>query len=272
MDEAATNGTDAAHERLAELIGEATRTVFFTGAGISTESGIDDFRSPGGVWSRMKPIQFADFLADADVRREDWRRRFRFRREFERAQPNVAHRVIADLVNGGRALGVVTQNIDNLHQRAGVPVARVVELHGNGTSAACLDCGAPYDLDDLEADFRRTDEPRTCDACGGHVKAAVISFGQPMPVAAVRRAQEMCEHCDLMVVVGSSLVVQPAATLPLIARQAGAPLVIVNRDPTPLDAAADLLVPGEIGLAFDRVGASVAFGNPPSAFATRSAH
>ena len=254
------------------MIDDASRTVFFTGAGISTESGIDDFRSPGGVWSRMKPIQFADFLADADVRREDWRRRFRFRREFERARPNVAHEAIAALVRAGRALGVVTQNIDNLHQRAGVPTSHVIELHGNGTSAACLECGAPYDLDDLEAEFERTGEPRRCDACGGHVKAAVISFGQPMPAHAVRRAQEMCEECDLMVVVGSSLVVQPAATLPLVARQAGAPLVIVNREPTPLDGVADLLVPGEIGPAFAHIGASVASGNPAPQIVSRSTH
>lgn len=261
-----------AHDRLADMIRGARRAVFFTGAGISTESGIDDFRSPGGVWSRMKPIQFADFVTDVDVRREDWRRRFRFRREFERAQPNVAHRAIADLVRGGNALGVVTQNIDNLHQRAGVPGPHVVELHGNGTQAACLDCGAPYDLDDLEADFERTGDPRVCDACGGHVKAAVVSFGQPMPAHAVRRAQEMCEACDLMVVVGSSLVVQPAATLPLIARQAGAALVIVNREPTPLDGLADLLVPGEIGAAFAHVGVSVASVNPAPQIVSRSAH
>lgn len=265
-----------ARRRLGELIADAGRTVFFTGAGISTESGIDDFRSPGGVWSRMTPIQFSDFLADEDVRREDWRRRFRFRHEFERAQPNVAHVVMGQLVTKGRALAIVTQNIDNLHQRAGVPGTRVIELHGNGTTAACLDCNAPYDLDDLEVEFERTAEPRACDACGGLVKASVISFGQPMPLDAVRQAQRACEACDLMVVVGSSLVVQPAATLPLIARQAGAPLVIVNRDPTPLDGVADLLVRGGIGDAFaavgDHIGASVASGNPGSEIASRSTH
>lgn len=246
---------DAADALRAAVAG-ASRIVFFTGAGISTDSGIDDFRSPGGVWSRMAPIQFADFLADADIRREDWRRRFRFRREFDRAQPNRAHHAIAELVQAGRALGVVTQNIDNLHQRAGVPGAKVVELHGNGTRAACLDCGTPYDLDDLETDFERTNEPRTCDACGGIVKAAVVSFGQPMPVEAVRQAQAMCEASDLLVVVGSSLVVQPAATLPLLAKRAGARLAIVNRESTPLDGAADFTVRGEIGKAFEALGSS----------------
>lgn len=265
---------------LARFVADASRTVFFTGAGISTESGIDDFRSPGGVWSRMAPIQFADFMADEEVRREDWRRRFRFRHEFERVKPNVAHRVVADLVNANRALGVVTQNIDNLHQRAGVPAGRVIELHGNGTRAACLDCGAPYDLDDLEAEFERTRKSRACDACGGHVKASVISFGQPMPVDAVRAAQAMCEACDLLVVVGSSLLVQPAATLPVLAKRAGAKLVIVNRDATPLDGAADLLVRAEIGDAFaaieatraDAIEPSVASGNPLSQKPTRSTH
>ena len=235
----------------------AMRIVFFTGAGISTESGIADFRSPGGIWSRITPIEFADFLRDKDVRREDWRRRFRFRREFAAAQPNVAHRAIADLVRAGRALGVVTQNIDDLHQRAGVPRDRVIELHGNGMNAACLDCGGSHDLDVLETRFAEDGEPPLCGQCGGFVKASVISFGQPMPHLEVERAAEMCADCDMLVVVGSSLVVQPAATLPLIAKKRGADLVIVNREPTPLDAHADVIVRGEIGHAFVGVASSI---------------
>ena len=254
MQEGAIANGGAATTALVESVERARRIVFFTGAGISTDSGIDDFRSPGGVWSRMRPIQFADFLADEDVRREDWRRRFRFRREFEAARPNLAHEVIAAFVREGRALGVVTQNIDNLHQRAGVPPSKMIELHGNGTRAACLDCGRPHDLDDLQVAFERSDAPPVCGACGGHVKATVISFGQPMPVEEVRRAQTLCEACDLLIVVGSSLVVQPAATLPLLAKRAGAMLAIVNRDPTPLDMAADILVNGEIAETFAALG------------------
>ena len=250
-------GSESPSPTLADALDGAGRIVFFTGAGISTESGIADFRSPGGVWSRITPIEFCDFLADKEVRREDWRRRFRFRREFAAAQPNIAHRAIASCVKDGTALGVVTQNIDDLHQRAGVPRDRVIELHGNGMNAACLDCGRPHDLDALEARFREDEEPPLCDACGGFVKAAVISFGQPMPRLEVERAAEMCADCDVLVVVGSSLVVQPAATLPVIAKRRGADLVIVNREPTPLDAHADVIVRGEIGHAFVGVASSI---------------
>ena len=233
-------------DALHTLIARARAPVFFTGAGISTASGIDDFRSPGGVWSRMKPIEFADFLADEQVRLEDWRRRFRFAREFARATPNVAHRLIA--ARGGR---VVTQNIDGLHARAGTRGADLAELHGSGLSASCLNCGVPRDLDDLEAGIDATGRAPVCERCGGIVKADVVSFGQPMPAETLEKAARWCGETDLLVAIGSSLVVNPAARLPLVAKRAGASFVIINREPTPLDAYADLVVRGDMTPLFE---------------------
>ena len=236
-------------DRLAIALERAERTVFFTGAGISTASGIDDFRSPGGVWSRMTPIAFDDFVRDEKVRLEDWRRRFRFAREFAAAQPNVAHTYIGTRVARGDHL--VTQNIDGLHPRAGAVRERTAELHGSGMGASCLDCGVPYDLDDLEARIHATGAAPSCDRCGGLVKANVVSFGQPMPRESLENAVAWSGDCDLMVCVGSSLVVNPAARLPLLAKRAGATLAIVNRDPTPLDEAADILLDDDIIAIFE---------------------
>ena len=247
-------------ERLARIVEEASDLVFFTGAGVSTASGINDFRSPGGVWSRMKPIEYADFLADEAVRLEDWRRRFRFTRQFLAVEPNVAHRVVAGLVAQGRARGVVTQNIDGLHARAGLDPDRLVELHGNGLSAACLECAAPYALDALERGIEETGRAPICSRCGGIVKARVVSFGQPMPEEPIGRASEWALACDAMIAVGSSLVVNPAARLPEIARRTGARLVIVNREPTPLDERADLVVRQEISSVFEALGRRLGVG------------
>ena len=236
---------------LAQLIASAERVVAFTGAGISTESGIPDFRSPGGLWSRMKPIEYADFVASEAARLEDWRRRFHFLREFQAAAPNVAHRTLAELAVEGRVIGVVTQNIDGLHQRAGTPPDRLVELHGNGTYATCLTCNEPAGFDGLEAEIAATGKAPRCRHCGGLLKAAVISFGQSLSPAAMWAAEELAEEADLYLAIGSSLVVQPAATFPVIAKRAGARLVIVNREPTPLDALADHALRGPIGTVFD---------------------
>ena len=245
MSAADTHGTDVA--ALAALLEGAQRVMAFTGAGMSTESGIDDFRSPGGVWSRMKPIQFSDFVADEKTRLEDWRRRFRFQAEFDAARPNAGHGAVAQLLNGSRGGGLVTQNIDGLHQRAGLADENIVEIHGNGTRASCLDCHAPMSLREASERIERTGAAPRCARCDGLVKANVISFGQAMPVEAVARAQAWARACDLCLVLGSSLVVQPAATIPVIAAQAGARLVIVNREPTPLDPVADLVVRLPIG-------------------------
>ena len=235
-------------EALANLIDAADRIVFFTGAGISTESGIPDFRSPGtGLWTKMKPIPFDEFVASEEVRQESWRRRFSGDRTLENAEPNKGHRSVAQLVDEGRCIAVITQNIDNLFQDAGIPDERVIELHGNAGYARCLACEIRYELADLEAQFRETGRVQPCSRCGGIVKSATVSFGQAMPEAAMRRAQQATEACDLMVVAGSSLAVYPAAGFPEYASQLGARVAILNREETPLDPIADVVVHREIG-------------------------
>lgn len=235
---------------LADAVDRAERVVVFTGAGISTESGIPDYRSPGGLWTKIQPIYFQEFVASEEARLADWRRRFRFRHEVEAAAPNQGHLAIARLIASGKASRVITQNIDGLHQRAGVPADRIIELHGNATYATCLDCGRRYELDLMEEVIERTGSSPRCRACGGLVKAAVISFGQAMPTWEMKQAEYAMEDADLCIAVGSSLQVQPAASLPMAAKYNGSQLVIVNRDPTPLDEIADLVLRGSIGEVF----------------------
>jgi NAD-dependent deacetylase len=234
-------------DQLRRLLAASNRAVIFTGAGISTESGIPDFRSPGGFWTKYKPIEFGDFLASEEMRRESWRRKIAADEAFSLAEPNRGHLAIAALVNGGKASCVITQNIDGLHQRSGIAEEKIIELHGNGTYAACLDCRRRYELAQITARFKQSEEPPVCDHCGGFIKTATISFGQPMPVEPMRRAKAESENCDLFLAIGSSLVVYPAASFPIIAKRSGARLAIINRDPTDLDAIADLVVNLEIG-------------------------
>lgn len=237
---------------LANLIDEASRIVIFTGAGISTESGIPDFRSPGGVWTKMKPIQFQDFMASQDVRRESWRRKFEGGDKIANALPNKGHLAVAKLVQSGKASHVITQNIDNLHQNSGVPETQVIELHGNATYAKCLDCGNPVDFAPLELAFTATGDVPDCEHCGGIIKSATISFGQQMPEPEMIRAEEATYGCDLFIAIGSSLVVYPAAGFPVLAKNHGAKLVILNREPTDLDGYADLVINDEIGPVLSR--------------------
>lgn len=232
---------------LAALLGEARRAVVFTGAGISTESGIPDFRSPGGIWTKMAPIDFRDFVASPELRREAWRRRFAMEEMFASVAPNAGHRAVAGLVARGTASHVITQNIDDLHQASGVPAEQVIELHGNTRYARCLDCGTRMELEPIRVHFEREGEAPDCPDCGGLVKTATISFGQAMPEEEMARAEEATLACDLFIVLGSSLVVYPAAGFPALAAQNGARLVIVNRDPTDLDSRADLVLHTEIG-------------------------
>ncbi|MGH7039448.1 MAG: SIR2 family NAD-dependent protein deacylase [Stellaceae bacterium] len=239
--------SDPAIAELARLLLGARNAVAFTGAGISTESGIPDFRSPGGIWTQMAPIDFAEFLASEEARRETWRRRFAADETLSRARPNRGHRAIAELVRRGRATAVITQNIDGLHQQSGVPAERVVELHGNTTYARCLDCAERYEIEALRLTFEHDGEAPVCGSCGGFVKTATISFGQAMPERAMRRAEALSLAADLFLVAGSSLVVYPAAGFPELAKRNGATLVIVNREPTGLDAIADLVLHREIG-------------------------
>jgi NAD-dependent deacetylase len=232
---------------LARLIADARRMVVFTGAGISTESGVPDFRSPGGVWSKMKPIQFQDFVAREDMRREAWTRAFTGKAGWVGAKPNAGHFAVARLVEQGKVATVITQNVDNLHQDSGVPADQIVELHGNASYAACLECGERHELAELKDSFLKVGEIPYCRRCGGLVKTATISFGQQMPAEPMARAEAATLACDLFLVLGSSLVVYPAAGFPLLAKRNGARLAIVNREPTELDAYADLVLHDEIG-------------------------
>jgi NAD-dependent deacetylase len=234
-------------ERLREMIDRARRVAVFTGAGISTESGIPDFRSPGGVWSKMSPIYFQDFVADEAKRREAWQRTFSGRAGWTGKEPNAGHYAVARLVASGKTRAVITQNVDNLHQHAGVPADQVIELHGNASYATCLECGLRHELAELMALYQATGDLPACRACGGIVKTATISFGQPMPQKPMERAEAEALACDLFLVLGSSLVVYPANGFPPLAKDNGAKLVILNREPTDQDDLADLVVHDEIG-------------------------
>lgn len=232
---------------LSDLVAGARALVAFTGAGISTESGVPDFRSPGSPWLRNAPIDFDAFRQSEAARREAWRRKFAMDDLYREARPSRGHLALAALVARGVATGIVTQNIDGLHQLSGVPEEALVELHGNGTYARCLSCGLREELAPVRTRFEGTGEAPLCLACGGLVKSATISFGQQMPEREMRRATELTLGCDLFLAIGSSLAVHPAAGLPALAKRNGARLVILNREPTPLDDVADLVVRGEIG-------------------------
>lgn len=238
-----TNGA----ARLAEVLRGARAAVVFTGAGISTESGIPDFRSPGGIWTQMAPIEFQDFVASAAMRKEAWRRRFAMEEMFAHAKPNAGHQAVAALVGRGTVSDVVTQNIDNLHQMSGVPADRVIELHGNTRHAKCLECGTRAELGPIRSHFEAHGTAPDCTECGGLLKTATISFGQAMPEREMERAERATRGCDLFLVLGSSLVVYPAAGFPLMAKRGGAKLAIINREPTDQDAIADLVLHTEIG-------------------------
>jgi len=238
---------DIAVERLVSLLRNSRRAVVFTGAGISTESGIPDFRSPGGVWDRMPPIYFDDFVSSEKMRRETWRRRFAMEDMFKDARPNPGHLAIAELVRAGKVSHVITQNIDNLHQASGVPVEQIIELHGNTTYAKCLTCSTRYEITPLRLSFEKDGAVSDCRFCGGFIKSATISFGQAMPEDEMLRAQEATLACDLFMVAGSSLVVYPAAGFPMLAKRQGAKLIIVNRTPTDQDYFADLVLRTGIG-------------------------
>jgi NAD-dependent deacetylase len=239
---------DSAIAHLTDMVQEARSVVPFTGAGISTECGIPDFRSPGGLWTKNRPIPFDEFMASQEARNESWRRRFAMEDQFGGARPGRGHRALASLYRAGKVSAVITQNIDNLHQASGIAPDHVVELHGNTTFALCLDCGDRYELDWVR---RRMEAANgcapDCKSCGGFIKTATISFGQSMPDAAMQRAQELAHSCDVFMAIGSSLLVWPAAGFPLTAKQNGARLVIINREPTEFDELADLVVRQDIG-------------------------
>lgn len=221
--------------------------VFFTGAGISTESGVPDFRSPGGIWTRYAPVYFDEFVSSEEARIRSWKMKKETHELYKNVKPNIGHYAIYEFEKRGQLLGVITQNIDGLHGLAGVSPERIVELHGTDRKIVCLKCGKTFDPEPIYETIVGDFSSPTCDACGGFLKAATISFGQAMPGAAMSRAHEMTAAAEIFLVVGSSLVVQPAASFPVIAKENGALLAIVNRDPTPLDSLADFTYRGAIG-------------------------
>jgi NAD-dependent deacetylase len=238
-------------DEIARWLHEARSVVAFTGAGISTESGIPDFRSPGGIWSQTQPVYYDDFLASAEARYEYWRQKAISHRDFVSSSPNAGHCVLAKWQQTGRLCAVITQNIDGLHQDAGS--RDVVELHGTARMIACLDCGKRWEADVLVTEFLKMDRVPSCPSCGGIMKHATISFGQSLDPVVLQRAADLAEQADVFLAMGSSLVVHPAAGLPPLAKRNGARLVIINRDPTEQDSIADAVIHDSIGAALTSI-------------------
>lgn len=232
-----------------KILASARRIVGFTGAGISTESGIPDFRSPGGIWSTARMIDFSEFIASREARIESWRQKLVAWPAMRDAQPNAGHLAFAELEKRGQLTAMITQNIDGLHQRAGNSAELVIEVHGTMTEAVCLSCDQRIPMDEAVERVSAGEEDLRCKGCDGMMKTATISFGQPMPIAEMRLAQQRCAESDVLIAAGSSLVVYPAASLPALAKDRGATLIIINRTPTPLDSRADLVINDEIGKA-----------------------
>ncbi len=252
-DRARAVSADEGIARLAALIADSERLVAFTGAGISTESGIPDFRSPGGIWNRYKPIDFQTFLGSEEGKREYWRRGRNTYAVIREARPNPAHLALVELERVGKLDLLITQNIDGLHMIAGSSPERTIELHGSAHQVYCMACGATETRDTISARLDAGEAIPACRVCGGVLRASTIAFGEPLPQAPLQRAIAAARGGDLFLVIGSSLVVNPAAQLPQIAAQAGAYLVILNQTPTPLDDLAHLLLRGAAGAVMARV-------------------
>ena len=244
----------------AARVRESDEIVVFTGAGISTESGIPDFRSPGGIWTRYRPISFQEYLSSEEARIESWKRRLESYETHKSAQPNIGHYFVRALHEKGKLIGLITQNVDGLHSIAGVPDEKIVELHGTSRKTICLSCNKSFDPDEVVKTLTGNFSSPKCDECGGILKSATISFGQAMPQDAMRRAQEWTEQARIFVVMGSSLQVQPAASFPALAKRNRALLAIVNREPTPLDDYADFMYQGAIGEFCSRFNSLIADG------------
>jgi len=238
------------NEELSQYINEAKNIVIFTGAGISTESGIPDFRGPQGVWKTNTPIYFQDFIGSEEVRKESWKRKFSGQDIIKKAKPNIGHLAVAAIINEHESAYLITQNVDNLHQDAGVPEDKITEIHGNASYASCLDCGIRYELKPIKKDFQENETVPYCDSCGGIIKTATISFGQPMPEEGMQMAQRKTLESDLFITIGTSLVVYPAAGFPKLAKETGAKLIIINNEPTDFDPIADLVIHEQIGKVF----------------------
>jgi NAD-dependent deacetylase len=244
----------------AAKIRESNTIVVFTGAGISTESGIPDFRSPGGLWTRYRPITFQEYMSSEAARIEAWKRRLETYEAHKNARPNIGHYFIQSLDQKDKLIGVITQNVDGLHGEAGLATEKIVELHGTNRRIICLKCNKAFDPDEIMKRLVGNFVSPKCDACGGILKAATISFGQAMPPEAMRQAHEWTEEASVFIVMGSSLQVQPAASFPVLAKRNGALLAIINREPTPLDEFADFVHHGAIGEFCARFGEMIADG------------
>ena len=238
------------NQDLSQYIDEANNIVIFTGAGISTESGIPDFRGPQGVWKTNTPIYFQDFIGSEEVRKDSWKRKFSGQDIIKKAKPNIGHLAVAEVINKHESAYLITQNVDNLHQDAGVPDDKITEIHGNAHYASCLDCGIRYELNSIKKAFLENETVPYCDSCGGIIKTATISFGQPMPEEGMQIAQRKTLGCDLFITIGTSLVVYPAAGFPKLAKEIGAKLIIINNEPTDFDPIADLVIHEQIGEVF----------------------
>ena len=238
---------------LNELISRSETLIFFTGAGISTNSGIPDFRGPKGIWKTSQPIYFQDFVNSEEKRVESWERKFSNELNINKAKPNQGHQKIAEIMKRKDLSHLITQNVDNLHQESGVSDSQITELHGNATYAKCLDCQLRYDLAELKESFLRTKVPPLCDECNGLIKTATISFGQPMPEEEMVIAQKKSVSCDLFICIGTSLAVFPAADLPVLAKETGSQLVIINNEPTQMDHVADLVINRDISEVFSEI-------------------
>jgi NAD-dependent deacetylase len=244
---------DRALEALIELVAGSQRIVAFTGAGISTESGIPDYRGPGGVWEQRNPPTLDDFLTNPQTRLGYWERRRTSYPELRDKKPNVGHLALAELEWQGYLVAVITQNIDGLHQKAGNSAERVIELHGTAHRVRCMNCGRSWEAEAIQERLYAGETEPTCEVCGGMLRAATILFGEQVPTEALQRALEFAKQCDLMLVIGSSLVVNPAAKIPQVAKHAGAKIALINRTPTPLDRLADVNVSGEAGPTLEAV-------------------
>jgi NAD-dependent deacetylase len=246
--------------QFAERVRSSEHIVVFTGAGISTESGIPDFRSPGGIWTRYRPVTFQEYLSSESARIEAWKRRLDGWEQYKNAKPNIGHFFVHALHAKGKLVGLITQNVDGLHSQAGVPDGKIVELHGSNRRVVCLGCDKEFDPDEVMKRLVGEFASPKCDACGGILKAATISFGQAMSERAMRVAQEWTERAEVFLVMGSSLQVQPAASFPVLAKRNRALLAIINRDPGPLDGLADFVHHGGIGEFCARFGEMIADG------------
>ena len=232
----------------AELVQQARKIVALTGAGISTESGIPDFRSPGSIWQAAPPVSYHDFISKPEARQQYWQTRRNLSSQVAAARPNAAHLTLAELERRHMLLGVITQNFDGLHQDAGHPSERVIELHGTSRVAACTLCGTRSSMAALQERIDAGEGEPQCPSCGGYLKTSTILFGQRIPEAVLTRAKELTAACDLFLVVGSSLKVMPAAMLPRLALKRNVPLIIVNLQPTSLDDSADVVIHEKAGL------------------------